>query len=139
MTNPKLFGYEQLLVEARSDAAEPFFLLPLHRKVPITDAVADTLRSDCSGGREDRLLPRGKTEASSSSSLGCSLKSDTGKILPNKVSRASMNGCRPGPSAFAVGRNGFSDIVSATADGSVFIPSIGGPETDVSVERTKYL
>ncbi|XP_026192605.1 uncharacterized protein LOC34622127 [Cyclospora cayetanensis] len=36
MTNPGLFGYDQLLVEARSDAPEPFFVLPLHEKILLT-------------------------------------------------------------------------------------------------------
>lgn len=30
MTNPGLFGYDQVFVEARSDAPEPLHLLPLH-------------------------------------------------------------------------------------------------------------
>ncbi|CDJ27879.1 uncharacterized protein EMH_0095790 [Eimeria mitis] len=141
MTNPKLFGYEQLLVEARSDAAEPFFLLPLHKKMPNAEAVDHGSPTERTKQGKDRLRPSRNAETSSSLAWKDTLGNDISEVSLNTTRSQVVESCEQGlleKSASATGCNGYCesrDVVSAIADESIFIPSIVGLQTD---EEMRY-
>ncbi|CDI79399.1 hypothetical protein, conserved [Eimeria praecox] len=142
MTNPKLFGYEQLFVEARSDAEEPFFLLPLHRKLSNTDVAVRASGPECANDRNDKLQSSRKIRKNSPSTLRTSLESDASENLPNKASSVSVDFGKhvlQDKWAGADSSNGYGeylDVVSAAADESIFIPSIIGLQTEASLESS---
>lgn len=137
MTNPRLFGYDQLFVEARSDAAEPYFLLPLHENVPLSGIMAsgtgcETSYVGCAGAtppwptaeRSARIrgvTAHGNLDGASANGHGTHFLDE----------RKSASG---GPSIHAKGENGLcppQNTVSAATDDNLFVPSAAGPPFEV--------
>ncbi|OEH76943.1 hypothetical protein cyc_05835 [Cyclospora cayetanensis] len=117
MTNPGLFGYDQLLVEARSDAPEPFFVLPLHEKVPSVDAVPNVPGSE--------TLNYG----SSDTTLDCRFGTSKGKIDIADLDRVRFSDEREHKAkgiSLCAGANDESyqwqNTVSVFTDENVFVP-----------------
>ncbi|CDJ52617.1 hypothetical protein, conserved [Eimeria brunetti] len=140
MTNPKLFGYEQLLVEARSDAAEPSFLLPLHKALPISEAFPHKKGFEFGDARTDGLLAGRQIGTTNSSALKDISDGEASGVLPNTCGSPMLDGCRQGQLLEKwAGANCTSDrcdscdVVSAIDDESIFIPSISGLQREASL------
>ncbi|KAL8434236.1 hypothetical protein Efla_002001 [Eimeria flavescens] len=131
MTNPRLFGYDQVSVEARSDAEEPFLLRPLHGQTSANGA-------ECSQSSSELLTPNRNSSVSSKDQ-----KSRNGaSYLPVQKAPASHLGqlCLDGfkrtdtklpVDAWRDLELPFVNKVSAYADDNVFIPGFSQPASGV--------
>lgn len=130
MTNPKLFGYEQLFVEARSDAAEPFFLLPLHKKTHSNEAVAHNPCVEYSNFRDNRFSSNGSARTSNVSVWKTNFDCCASDAFLASPSSPVMDSCKRVllySSSEAHGNQSYCEpynIVSARPDESIFIPRL---------------
>lgn len=130
MTNPRLFGYEHVFVEARSDTAEPFFVLPPHKEGPHGDVDGTVLASGSVLHDQRKTKPKISQYpvGSSQSNLFVNMQSISGGNTA-EVDLAHSTEARQHTSLAALGSYTTSiqqscsrAAISATLDENIFIP-----------------
>lgn len=155
MTNPRLFGYEHVFVEARSDTAEPFFVLPPHKKGPDGDVDGIVLASGSVLHDQRKTKPKISQYpvGNSQPNLFVNMQSIAGDntaevdLAHSTETRQHATLAALGSCTASIQQSGSHAAISATLDENIFIPvhrspievsDIGRKESEGSRARGVY-
>ncbi|CDJ69152.1 hypothetical protein, conserved [Eimeria necatrix] len=130
MTNPRLFGYEHVFVEARSDTAEPFFVLPPHKKGPDGDVDGIVLASGSVLHDQRKTKPKisqypvGNSQPNLFVNMQRIAGDNTAEVdlAHSTETRQHAPLAALGSCTASIQQNGSHAAISATLDENIFIP-----------------
>lgn len=131
MTNPGLYGYDNVFVEARSDVPEPFFLLPLHSKVSSrSPEYTDSLY--VASNAEVRTWNASENQAKNMRIFPATVR--CGTKLPRCAKSGESTDLYPTDATIygQSSKNPSENTISASCDESVYVPGTAASLLEVS-------